>query len=134
MKITYSDFTVEEILEIVYTALCNGLSQLLSYEVEFTYDKTAYAVVKSKLESESPSNAPICLECILIEYLKCGQTITFTDAEGSIDTHNLTLAKIQSNWNKVNQEIRHAFVTDEDDVDTADCLLQVLIYGDVIYS
>lgn len=121
--------TPQESEEYFYNALCNGLHYIGGYGLSLTYRKEQYDQAKSKLGSNP------CFEDVLMQILRDGNTIKFVDDESDGEYNKeITLKDIHD---KVpNVEVRHLMnmITENDDAETADVIIQTVLYDEVIFG
>ena len=124
MKIALNSAESEEYF---YNSLCNGLGYLGQYGIELSYDENKYKSSRKKLESP-------CYEDVLMQMLRDGHALTFTDTECGMDQVSVTLADVHKKVSLT--EPRHLIDMSEgqDDADTADVILQTVIYGEVVFG
>ena len=120
--------------EIFYNALCNGLSYMGGYGLELTFSKYNEAK-KSLLEKNSKD---ICFEDVLMEILEIGGNLTMVDHDSDGDlTRSITMEDMLKNMDiaceKYMQEIVD-MLNENDDANTADILLQIVFFEDVIFG
>ena len=127
MKITFTNLEAETFF---HSALCNGLSQLNGYSVDVDYKKEDYAAAKKTLV-EQPSNP--CYEDVLLQILREGKELQFVDEEGE-DTKTILLADVHTKMSEVPAKFLIEMISENDDADTADVILQTIIYGDIIFG
>jgi hypothetical protein len=120
--------TPQESEEFFYNALCNGLSEMGSYGLEFNYNKDHYAQAKSKLTSP-------CFEDVLMQILRDGNTIGFEDVECDGEySKQITLEDVHTKMSSVDPERLLEMKNETDDAGTADVILQTIMYGEVIFG
>ena len=126
MKIT---LTPSESEEFFHTALCNGLGYLGQYGIELDYNEDEY---KSSRATIGP-NAP-CFEDVLLQMLRDGYKLKFIDHENGMDETDITLHDIHEKVQLT--ESRHLLNMENEngDADTADAVLQTVLYGEVIFG
>ncbi len=126
MKITA---TQEEKLNIVHTALCNGLGWMKGYDLEFHIIGDKEQARKNLKEK----GVNICVEDLMIEVIKLGGNLQVKDYNDD-EIHHLNLESIKENFDKIEAKHILDMNNEHDDAITADCILQTLIYGDVIFG
>ena len=123
--------TKEESEEYFYNALCNGLTYINQYGIEVIVDEKAYEKAKNTLKKK---NNYCCYEDVLMEVLRQGDKLNFCETEEMKDNY-VTLDLVHQRVEKT--EVRHlmAMFEEDDDADTADCIIQsVLFDGEIIYG
>jgi hypothetical protein len=120
--------TPEKSEEIFYNSLCNGLGYFSSYG--FRIETTAGDWKKAH---ENEANQ--CYEDILMQVLRDGNTIKFIDEEGEGDNNvDLTLAMVHSGVIKAPIKRIMEFINEEDDAETADVIIQSVLFGEIVYG
>lgn len=123
--------TKEESEEYFYNALCNGLMYINQYGIDVIIDEKAYKKAKNTLKK---NNKECCYEDVLMEVLRQGDKLNFCETEEMKDNY-VTLDLVHQRVEKT--EVRHlmAMFEEDDDADTADCIIQsVLFDGEIIYG
>ncbi|MEI6508585.1 MAG: hypothetical protein WCO54_08860 [Bacteroidota bacterium] len=114
--------------EIFYNALCNGLSLMQGYELEFSYDIEEYKKSRNKLENP-------CWEEVLMQMLKDGYKLTLIDegCEGEY-TRSITIEDVHERVE--NTELPHLInmINEQDDCNTADAILQTTFFEEIIFG
>ena len=118
--------------EFFYRALCNGLSYLNSHGIVLDYDSADYKKAKESLKSES--NQIVCYEDVLMRILKDGGELQIVDEEGDEYNGVITLADVHERVQHSPQERLIEMENEEDDAITADCILQTVLFEDVIFG
>jgi hypothetical protein len=120
--------TPQESEEFFYNAICNGLSEMNGYGLEFKYNKDHYAQAKSKLTSP-------CFEDVLMQILRDGNTFGFEDVECDGEySKQITLEDVHTKMSSVDPERLLEMKNETDDAGTADVILQTIMYGEVIFG
>ena len=123
--------TKEESEEYFYNALCNGLMYINQYGIDVIVDEKAYKKAKNTLKK---NNKECCYEDVLMEVLRQGDKLNLCETEEMKDNY-VTLDLVHQRVEKT--EVRHlmAMFEEDDDADTADCIIQsVLFDGEIIYG
>ena len=125
--------TKEELKNVIHTALCNGLVQLSYSDIHINVDPKLYDKAKYKLKKENP-NTTICLEDIYCQILYNGDKLHFIDEEGD-ENASFDLEQAETNLSKevANDHIL-AIIYENDDACNADAILQICLYGEVIFG
>ena len=128
MKIT---LTPTESEEYFYNALCNGLGYLRQYGIELDYNDNEYYTSRSKLGT--PTSLP-SYEDVFMQMLRDGYKLTFTDTEYGMDPVGITIKDVHEKVQ--NTPLRHLMdmVNENDDADTADVILQTVLYNEIIFG
>ena len=125
MKISLTPIESEDYF---FNALCNGLHELGNYGIELDYNEDEYKLSRASLGPNAP-----CFEDVLMQMLRDGYKLAFTDTEAE-ETMFITIndvhAKVQTT------DTRHLLdmINEQDDAVTADVILQTVIYGEVIFG
>ena len=127
--------TKEESEKYFYNSLCNGLSQMSGYGLEYDFKDTDYIQAKkSLLKNEKQSNG-LCIEDVLMEILRNGKKITFNDIEGEGEyTKSITLEDVHNKVILTPMVHLINMIEENDDADTADVILQTVFFGKVIFG
>lgn len=119
---------VAEKLDVLHTALCDGLSYFCGYGFEIDYNKEQYNEAKEKL------NNP-CFEDVLIQILKDGNDITFVDVENDGDeTSVLNLASFLDRYSLVPKDTIKALKDGDYDAIEADDFLQYILFSEITFG
>jgi hypothetical protein len=123
------NLTQEESEEMFYTAMCNGLGYLNVHGIEHEVDKD----VRNKIR---PTLVNPCYEDFLMAVLKAGHEINFIDTEDPEGDYSvkLTLNMIHERMSKVPANRLLEMIKEEDDAETADVILQTVLYGEIIFG
>ena len=118
--------TNQEAEEHFLNALCNGSQELAYYGISLDYTDEAREKALKVLDSP-------CREDVWMQMLKQGDVLIFNDEE-SEEEHEVTIAMVHERVAKT--PIRHLMdaINENDDAITADCILQTVIFGEVIYG
>lgn len=119
--------TNEECEKFFYNALCNGLGYVLDYNLELAFSKENYKESRKKL------TAP-CYEEVLMQMLKDGYSLTMRDHESGEPPRTITLNHVHKRMHDVDAKWLIQMYNEEDDATTADCILQTIFYGEVIFG
>jgi hypothetical protein len=125
MKVTVTA-TQDEKLEVVSNCLAN--TYLFNGILRLKLSQKLYKKHSDALGDDS------CHEDVLIAIIKAGETIKVFDTEGDEDVGELSLNKIEENWDKIRSEDILEVINENDDSDTADNILQCLTLGSIIYG
>jgi hypothetical protein len=119
--------THEESEKYFHNALCNGYDYITSYGIDVDYDDAAYKAARAKLDSP-------CFEDVLLQLLKDGGSLTITDSEGGVDTVIITINDVHERVQNTPFNHLTDMINENDDADTADVILQTVIYNEVIFG
>jgi hypothetical protein len=124
--------TPQESEQYFYDAVCNGLGELSYYDLELDYDDNDYKEAKQKLGVMSPG-VMVCYEDVLMEMLRDGKSLWIVD-QNDDERHPITLQLIHERVQETPHRHLMDAVNERGDATTADCILQTVIYGEVIYG
>ena len=116
-----------------YNALCNGLGQFESYGGRLSLKKECYLDSRKELQ-EKDSKAFICIEDVYMQGLRMGRHLFYKDEED--ESLNCSIC-IEDIHNKVcNTPSFHLqnMINKNDDADTADVILQTVVFSEVIFG
>jgi hypothetical protein len=119
--------TQEEVENVVYCALCNGaLTFFRGYDLSLDLNKSNYE--KYRAEGQ-------CFEDVLMAALRGGERLYFADDEGDEDAS----FSLQDAVEKLNGEHDFAknilnIIEETDDANDGDVILQLCLYGDVVFG
>ena len=126
--------TNEESETMFHNALCNGLSYISGYGLTLEADKQDYKAARQKLKSEKP-NEVICYEDILLEVLRMGNTLSMLDEEGEGENDStISLSDVHERVSKTPIRFLTDMITENDDAETADVIIQTVFYQDIIFG
>jgi hypothetical protein len=119
--------------EILFNSLCNGLGQICSYyDLQWDVSETFYDEAKKELKEQKPNEA-ICIEDVLMKVLENGKSVKIIDLENE-ETHYLRLEDSLFKMDKLPLWVINQFLDESDDSDSADVVLQICIFGEVIFG
>jgi hypothetical protein len=128
--------TPQEAESHFYNALCNGLGYIGDYGLELTYDDADYKAAKQNVLKYKTAEdiSVVCYEDILMQILRDGKSLTLVDNEGEEDPAEITILHIHERVAKT--PLRHLMnaITENDDAETADVILQTVFLGDIVYG
>jgi len=126
--------TNEESETMFHNALCNGLSYINGYGLSLECDDQDYQAASNKLKSEKP-NEMVCYEDVLLEVLRMGKTLTLVDEEGEGENDS-TISLSDVHERVAQTPIKHLtdMITENDDAETADVIIQIVFYKDIIFG
>jgi hypothetical protein len=126
------NLTQQESENLFFDAMCNGLNELRYYDLDLDYDDEEYKASKRKVIIEKESES-ICFEEVLMQMLIDGYKLTIIDSNDD-ESHYITLDMVHERVALT--PIRHLMdaINERGDATTADCILQTVIYKDVIYG
>ena len=109
-------------------ALCNGLHELGNYGVELDYNEDEYKLSRASLGPNAP-----CFEDVLMQMLRDGYKLAFTDTEAE-ETMFITINDVHAKVQTTDSRHLLDMINEQDDAVTADVMLQTVIYGEVIFG
>ena len=119
--------------EILFNSLCNGLGQICSYyDLQWDVSETFYDAAKKELKEQKP-NETICIEDVLMKVLENGKSVKIVDLENE-ETHYLRLKDSLFKMDKLPLWVINEFLDESDDSNSADVVLQICIFGEVIFG
>jgi len=122
------NLTPQEAEDYFYNALCNALYYLSGYGLKMDYKKEHYAQAKSKLTSP-------CFEDVLMQILRDGNTFGVVDVECDGEySRQISLKDVHEKMSTVDPECLMEMHTENDDAETADIIIQTILYGEVIFG
>ena len=126
------NLTHEESEAHFYNAICNGLGELKYYDLDLDYDAKEYKAAKQQLNTKQP-DTQACWEDVLMEMLRSGNTLWIVD-ENDNERHPITLDLVHERVQQTPTRHLMNAINENDDATTADCIIQTVIYGEVIYG
>ena len=112
--------------------MCNGLGELSYYDLEMDWDEYEYRDARIKLAKAQP-NVQQCFEDILMEMLRSGNTLWIVD-QNDDERHPITLELVHERVQLTPTRHLMDAMNESGDATTADCILQSVIYKDVIFG
>lgn len=119
--------TNKESEDFFFNSLCNGLNQMVYYELRLTYSKSDYEQARSKF-SEQP-----CYEDVLMQILRDGNSLTMVDLEGE-ESYSINLQDVHERVQQAPFNVLLEVIEERDDADTADAILQQVFFGEVMFG
>jgi len=126
------NLTHEESEAHFYNAICNGLGELKYYDLDLDYDAKEYKAAKQQFNNKQP-DTQACWEDVLMEMLRSGNTLWIVD-ENDNERHPITLDLVHERVQQTPVNHLMNAINENDDATTADCIIQTVIYGEVIYG
>lgn len=119
--------------EFFYNALCNGLGYFSGYGISL-YEGKNYNKAKKTLAEKG--NISPCYEDVLMEILRNGDTLNFVDEECDGEySRKVTLEMVHNNVGKTPAHHLLNVINENDDAETADCIIQSVLYdGEIIFG
>jgi len=113
--------------KIFKDALCNGAGVLGNYGISLDY--TAEARQKALKSLENP-----CREDVWMQIIKDGGNLIFKDSEDENNTQVVTLKEVHERVQETPSSHLMDMINENDDAITSDCILQTVIFGEVVYG
>ena len=124
----------QESEEMFHNALCNGLSYISSHGLILEADEQDYQAAKQSLKSKNPDRG-ICYEDVLLEVLRIGKSLTLIDEEGDGDNNStISLSDVHERVSQTPIDHLTNMITENDDAETADVIIQTVFYQDIIFG
>ncbi len=132
MKIILND---NEVKHIIHDAFCNSTGVYGALEI--TYDDVDYEEAKKALkENKEPSLfGSGCIEDVWLKMLEMGKTLYLVDTE-SMEKEAFNYESVKEKLSSGDEHLAKMIMEsleEEGDADTADNLLQYMVYGDIVY-
>ena len=115
-----------------YNAICNGLGELRYYDLELDYDTKEYKAAKQQLSDKQP-DTQACWEDVLMEMIRSGNTLWIVDSNDG-ERHPITLDLVHERVQQTPVNHLMNAINENDDATTADCIIQTVVYGEVVYG
>jgi hypothetical protein len=126
--------TPEKSEEMFYNSMCNGMGYMSGYGLAFDYDPEEYKKAKSTLIENGITDGSICREDIWMQILRNGGTLTFVDEEGDDERHSITMKEVHERVQLTDAQSILDMLNENDDANTADCILQTVFFTEVVYG
>ena len=117
--------------EYFFNALCNGSQELAHNGIRLDYTEEDVAKARAAWKEAKPDQT-MCREDVWMGILKEGGKLTFTDEEN--DEHIVILKDVHEKVQLTPLKHLQDMISENDDAITADCILQTVILGEVIYG
>ena len=117
-----------------HTALCNGLSYISGHGLVLRTDEQDYQAARQSLKSKNPDQV-ICYEDVLLEVLRLGKPLTLVDEEGDGENNStISLSDVHERVSQTPIRFLTDMITENDDAETADVIIQTVFYQDIIFG
>lgn len=123
--------TPQESEQHFHNALCNGIGMIEGYGLRIRYNKSAYQTAKTTLQT---SNQDVCYEDILMEILRTGGKLILIDEEGDEGQVSITLSDVHERVSQTPTPHLLNAITENDDAETADVIIQTVFLNEVVYG
>ena len=117
----------------LYSAFAVKNREYMDYNDSMAASMPTVRTMAEKCDSDALGD-DVCHEDVLTDMIKSGAVIKVYDEEGGEYVGELSLNKIEANWGSIRSEDIMDVLKENDDSDTADNILQSLIFGDIIYG
>ena len=124
MKILFEKHEAEEMF---HDALCNGLDYIAIHGLKLKVKKKDYNQAMLALDN-------YCCYDIFMQILKDGNKLKLIDEEGGEDSWSITLKDVHERMSNVDFNHLVDMEQGNDDVITADVILQTIFINDVIFG
>lgn len=121
--------TKEQCEEFFYNALCNGISTIESYGITINFIESEYKHARESLTSNE-----WCFEDVLMQILREGKCLYAKDEEQAVDESVITLKDVWERVPLTPETHLQDMLTENDDADTADAILQTVFYKEIIFA
>jgi hypothetical protein len=116
-----------------YNAMCNGFGYFGGYGLSLDYKDSDYAKAKTKYKKDNGSDP--CREDIYLGILKIGGSLIIIDEECEGENNStITLKDVHDRVQLTPHNHLMDMINEGDDAITADCILQTVFFGDVIFG
>ena len=132
LRVMNINLTHEESENYFYNAICNGLGELVYYDLELDYSDEEYKAAKQQLSDKQP-DTQVCWEDVLMEMLRSGNTLWVVDSNDD-ERHPITLDLIHERVQTTQTNHLMNMINEHDDAITADVIIQTVVYGEIVYG
>jgi hypothetical protein len=120
--------TPQESETFFHNSLCNALGYMSGYGIEVTYAEKDYKAARKKLDGP-------CYEDVLLQILKDGKSLKVIDHECDGEyNRKITLKDVHEKVQTTDATWLLQMENEEDDATTADCILQTVFFGEIIFG
>ena len=123
--------TQKESENYFHSALCNGLNYFRGYDLSLSYSGTDYKKAKDVLSKKIET---VCFEDVLLQILIDGGSLDVIDEDEGSYSSSITLKDVHDRVSKAEARFLIQMDQGDDDADTADCILQTVFFGKVIFG
>jgi len=132
LRVMNINLTHEESENYFYNAICNGLGELVYYDLDLDYSDSEYKAAKQQLSDKQP-DTQVCWEDVLMEMLRSGNTLWVVDSNDD-ERHPITLDLIHERVQTTQTNHLMNMINEHDDAITADVIIQTVVYGEIVYG
>jgi len=118
--------TNEKSIEIFHTALCNGLDYMVGYSLNMNFNKASYKSATEKLTHP-------CHEDVLVQILRDGGKLSLYDIDAE-ENNPISLEDVYTKMSEVPQDNLDNIINENDDAIDADCVLQTIFFGEIMFG
>lgn len=129
-KLMEIKLTPQESEEYFHNALCNAVSTgyMDGYGLELEWDEAEYELSRKKLTSP-------CIEDVWMQMLRDGYKLTFVDNESEGDmTRSISMKEVHERVSLIPASHILNLFNENDDVETADCILQFVFWKEIVFG
>ena len=129
--------TTEEKLTVLQACLEDGLPFFPAYGLELSYDDAQYDAARASLAARVGEDE-VCREYVWVEIVRNGGELIFTDNENDgEEVGRLSLTGMEQNWPKLMVEAPRSmaeYISEDYDSNSTDNIMQVLLFGTIVYG
>ena len=127
-------FEKQEAENIFHSALCNGLGYVGGYGLQLDFDDKDYEKAKKTLKKANPKET-ICYEDVLVQILREGGELTMIDIECDGEyTSSIKMEDVYERLPLTPTRFLMDMINEEDDAETADCIIQSVFFKDIVFG
>lgn len=127
-------FEKQEAENIFYSALCNGLDYVGGYGLRLEFDDADYEKAKTTLKN-TPRTTTICYEDVLMQILKEGGELVLIDEECDGEyTSRIKMEDVYERLPLTPTRFLMDMINEQDDAETADCIIQTVFFKDIVFG
>ena len=127
-------FEKQEAENIFHSALCNGLGYVGGYGLQLDFDDKDYEKAKKTLKKASPKET-ICYEDVLVQILREGGELTLIDIECDGEyTSRIKMEDVYERLPLTPTRFLMDMINEQDDAETADCIIQSVFFKDIVFG
>ncbi len=127
-------FEKQEAENIFHSALCNGLGYVGGYGLQLEFDDVDYEKAKKTLKKANPKET-ICYEDVLVQILREGGELTMIDIECDGEyTSSIKMEDVYERLPLTPTRFLMDMINEQDDAETADCIIQSVFFKDIVFG
>jgi hypothetical protein len=130
------EVTKDLFIKYLHNAFCNGLNYFSSYGLGIDYNDENYAKAKNEIKVIKKQNgdlSEVCYEDVFIKMLELKLPIYIIDTECNEYNVTLDLDEMMKNFKLVPIDIIASFINEDDDAETCDTFLQILMFKEIVF-